>query len=219
MNQDPDDAMDVERADKLIEKAELREKVRQLEKELTDARYALQQRDEQLRKALEELGALKVQCWCSGTIRGHPDCPVHGRANKERISVLENELYALQSACAAKDAALRFYTQAKHEGECVFSDKCDEGCYLCSKAENEHYPKVLKALSPTAGTDYVKEMDALKARLREAEDLLTYACEHIIEPVLVQGDCTCDVPAGETPCATCASVHFKYASEAWLKEK
>ena len=40
---------------------------------------------------------------------------------------------------------LKFWTGQKHEGDCCYTDKADEGCYLCGKAALERWPKT-KAL-------------------------------------------------------------------------
>lgn len=66
------------------------------------------------------------------------------------IVALRNALpriVALLKAGEAMSAALTFYLCGKHEGECEYTDKVDEGCYLCKEVENAEYPKHLAALA------------------------------------------------------------------------
>lgn len=42
--------------------------------------------------------------------------------------------------------ALEFFVKPKHDGDCVFTDKSDEGCYLCVAAEKQKWPSILEAL-------------------------------------------------------------------------
>lgn len=52
---------------------------------------------------------------------------------------------------------LLFWFGKKHEGDCSYTDKSDEGCYLCEKAQRERYSKtqevILKA-GPRARVTY-----------------------------------------------------------------
>lgn len=44
-------------------------------------------------------------------------------------------------------------------------------------------------------------------------DLLLYADRYMADPLIVQGDCCCDVPAGDCPCPMCAATHFRSSLE------
>lgn len=37
---------------------------------------------------------------------------------------------------------IMFYTDKNHTGDCVFTDKADEGCYLCNEAEQKAWPEI-----------------------------------------------------------------------------
>lgn len=58
-----------------------------------------------------------------------------------------------------------------------------------------------KALSTTFGQSFLAERE----RLRE---LLAYVRENVTVEIAAHGDCSCDIPAGDTPCVYCASIHF-----------
>lgn len=54
---------------------------------------------------------------------------------------------ALQHALSLASRALKFVNGPKHEGQCAYTDKVDEGCYLCREAENNNWHIVTEALA------------------------------------------------------------------------
>lgn len=52
------------------------------------------------------------------------------------------------------------------------------------------------------------EFDRLTRERDEYADQLRYVWDNIASEVYAFSECHCDVPAGETPCAYCASEHF-----------
>lgn len=56
----------------------------------------------------------------------------------------------------------------------------------------------------------VSELEDREKYLRE---LLVYIRENVTNELVAQGDCYCELPSGDCPCAYCASKHFNEASE------
>jgi hypothetical protein len=50
-----------------------------------------------------------------------------------------------------------FLTGKKHEGDCYFTDKADEGCPDCKDADIAFWPKIKAALSKAKSTPQNKE--------------------------------------------------------------
>ena len=90
------------------------------------------------------------------------DCDCHKGDRKPDAGsdfVPRAELEKAQKQAAAYLMELQFWTGAKHEGACEFSDKSDEGCWLCAKAERERWPQTKSILEqPDAGSDRSDEV-------------------------------------------------------------
>lgn len=52
----------------------------------------------------------------------------------------------LKTLCEQMLASLLFLTERKHDGDCQYTDKSDEGCYLCTREENKRWPDILKTV-------------------------------------------------------------------------
>lgn len=63
---------------------------------------------------------------------------------------MKSHTSAIERRASALADALSFWLGKKHDDDCVFTDKSDEGCQLCSEAEKKNYPKHkdLLAISP-----------------------------------------------------------------------
>lgn len=56
---------------------------------------------------------------------------------------------ATEKRMSELEMALNFWIGSKHKGDCVYTDKSDEGCHLCQDAEREYYPKHKALLEPS----------------------------------------------------------------------
>jgi hypothetical protein len=64
--------------------------------------------------------------------------------------------------------ALVWLSGKKHDGECYYSDKVDEGCFLCHEAEQKGWHKVTEAISQPENTNRKKQMNETEQKTAEA---------------------------------------------------
>ena len=93
---------------------------------------------QQLQQAREELARLQEAIKLAGASQIF-----------KREEELQSQLSQSQQIVLDMREALRLLTEKQHAGDCVFTDKSDEGCYLCREAAKQTWPTVEKALSIT----------------------------------------------------------------------
>jgi hypothetical protein len=83
---------------------------------------------------------------------------MHGTQGSERKDMNYKELKIMQDLIIE----LRFWGHysGKHTGVCEYTDKVDEGCYLCEEIEKERRP-ITDAILKEA-VDYVKVHDTIQ---------------------------------------------------------
>jgi hypothetical protein len=57
--------------------------------------------------------------------------------------------------------AVKLAVNKQHAGDCEFSDKSDEGCWLCAKAMRDNWPTIQEALA-SSSSNSKKASEALK---------------------------------------------------------
>lgn len=65
----------------------------------------------------------------------------------EVAKLIEESRAPLLAALDKAESALDRFTGVQHEGDCVYTDKSDEGCYLCRAAASEQYKLGKEALA------------------------------------------------------------------------
>ena len=116
---------------------------------MTDERYRQLSDDENVQITHEEF--MEGWHYCQefdgllvGKGMGEEDCctcsfPKAVRALQSQNLLLVERVKELQEC-------LGLSIKVNHEGSCEFTDKADEGCFLCREQENKNYPRILAAL-------------------------------------------------------------------------
>lgn len=69
----------------------------------------------------------------------------------ETVNKLYLELSQIATAQTGRELELldelKFWAGNKHKGDCSYTDKADEGCYLCRDAERLRWPKTVKIIA------------------------------------------------------------------------
>lgn len=141
--------------------------------------------DETLYVAIEALIAQRDEAW---------------QANKNQMTVIDNQ----DARCAALSegltgAVVAFQSIAEYwNGATESAVDAAEEHILRAKAA---IIVAQSALAPDSGNKFLAERDRLR-------DLIDYVRENVTVEIAAHGDCQCDIPAGDTPCVYCASIHF-----------
>lgn len=78
-----------------------------------------------------------------------------GKMELETINKLYLELSQIATTQTRRELMLldelKFWFGERHEGECQYTDKADEGCYLCRNAEVLRLPKTKRLIAQMEG--------------------------------------------------------------------
>lgn len=101
--------------------------------------------------------------------------------NMQELASLKSELAESRQEGVRLRSALELVSRKPHEGDCIYTDKSDEGCYLCRDAENKNWKKVYEILNATPNTKaYAEERQVIEG--------LIEAVRHLKDPDMTSGN-------------------------------